>query len=306
MTATEKKDPKAPKYTIPTIELMGSGHNGCQGCGPCLTMRYVLKALGPRTIISVPACCWAVMPTVLPYTNMKIPMLYTAFEVTGASISGLRAALDRKGLKDVNVVGFAGDGGTFDIGIQALSGCVERNPNVIYVCYDNEAYMNTGVQRSGATPRGAWTTTTQVGTTRDWEKSPKKNMIDILVAHNIPYAATACISYPEDLIKKLQRAKDIPGTKFFHIFSPCPTGWRYPSEYTIEYGRKAVAARAFNIYEVENGKYKINMKPKQIPLKDYLMTQGRFKHLPDDMIADLQKEVDRDWERLLNKEKHCF
>jgi 2-oxoisovalerate ferredoxin oxidoreductase beta subunit len=292
-----------PKPTIPVEEYMRSGHVGCLGCGATMTMRYVLKALGPKTVVSIPACCWAVMPGVFPLKCLDVPMLYTAFEVTGASISGLRAAYDQQGKKDINVVGFAGDGGTADIGIQALSGMVERGTNVFYVMYDNEAYMNTGIQRSSATPVGAWTTTTPVGSRQDWKRAPKKNMMEIMVAHKIPYAATASIAYPEDLIKKLRKAKDIKGPKFFHIYAPCPTGWRLAPEKTVEISRMATDACVFPLYEVEKGVYKVNRKPaKKVSFMEYMSMQGRFRHLPASVVEEIQKDIDREWEILLKKE----
>jgi len=291
------------KLTIPKEELMMPGHVGCLGCGATLTMRYVLKALGRKTMVAIPACCWAVMPGVFPYTCLKIPMLYNAFETTAASITGLKAALSIKGKEDITVVGFAGDGGTADIGIQALSGAVERGEDVIYVMYDNEAYMNTGIQRSSATPVGAWTTTTSVGKTGDWKKRPKKNMVEIMIAHGIPYTATAAICYPEDLIRKVKKAKDIRGTKFLHIYSPCPTGWKYPPEKTVEIARLAVATHIFPLFEFEDGKYAISKKPKRKEVREYLLMQGRFRHLPDEIIEQIQEQVDRDWELLLKKEE---
>ena len=248
------------KLTIPKEEYLIPGHMGCLGCGGALAMRYVLKALGKRTIVSVPACCWAIMSGIFPNTCLKVPMVNTAFETTGASISGIRAALDALGIKDVNVLGFAGDGGTMDIGIQALSGAVERGHDVIYVCYDNEAYMNTGIQRSSSTPEGAWTTTTPVGTTEAWKKGPKKNMVEIMVAHKIPYTATAAVAYPEDLVKKVTKAKNIRGPKYIHIFAPCPTGWRLPPSKSVEIAKLAVQTHAFPLYEVEKGVYNISKK----------------------------------------------
>jgi pyruvate/2-oxoacid:ferredoxin oxidoreductase beta subunit len=292
------------KFTIPEEEYMNSGHVGCLGCGACHAMRYTLKALGPRTIMSIPACCWAVMPGVFPLQCLEIPLLNTAFETTGASISGIRAALDAKGIDDVTVVGFAGDGGTADIGIQALSGMVERGTDVMYIMYDNEAYMNTGIQRSSSTPVGAWTTTTPVGTTQDWKKMPKKNMIEIMVAHMIPYTASISVGYPEDMIKKLRKAKEIRGPKFIQIYAPCPTGWRMAPELTIEVCREAVACGAYPMYEVEDGVYKITRKPKELkPVKDYLAMQGRFRHLPQEELDDIQRKVTREWEILLKKEE---
>ena len=291
------------KLTIPDDELMSPGHMGCLGCGATLAMRYVLKASGRRTILSIPACCWAVMPGVWPNTCLQVPELYTPFETTGASISGIRAALDALGVEDVNVIGFAGDGGTADIGIQALSGTADRGDDVLYIMYDNEAYMNTGIQRSGSTPIGAWTTTTPVGTTGDWEKSMKKDMIAIMAAHRIPYIATAVVGYPEDLIRKVKKALSIKGTKFLQIFSPCPTGWKMDPGLTVSITKEALSCRAFNLLEIENGIYTVNMKPKKTPLKDYLFKQGRFRHMPEELIEELERDLDRYYEELLSLEE---
>jgi pyruvate/2-oxoacid:ferredoxin oxidoreductase beta subunit len=284
-------------------ELMQPGHMGCLGCGGTLAMRYALKVLGKRTIICVPACCWAVMPGVWPYHNLQIPMLYNAFETTAATASGVRKALDAKGIKDVNVVGWGGDGGTLDIGIQALSGTVERRDNVIYICYDNEAYMNTGIQRSSSTPVGAWTTTTPVGTTKNWKTEPKKNMVEIMAAHKIPYTATASIAYPDDFMKKIEKGLEIEGPKYYQIFSPCPTGWRSPPEKTVEIARLATKSCAYPIYEIEDGRYTVNKKPKKIPIKEYFAMQGRFRHLPEEIVNEIQENVDKEWELLLKKEE---
>jgi len=291
------------QLTIPEDEIMSPGHMGCLGCGATMAMRYVLKAAGRKTVISIPACCWAVMPGVWPNTCLQVPELYTPFETTGASISGIRAALDMLGQKEVNVIGFAGDGGTADIGIQALSGAADRGDNVLYIMYDNEAYMNTGIQRSGSTPIGAWTTTTPVGTKQAWEKSPKKNMIAIMAAHRIPYIATAAIAYPEDLIRKVKKALSTKGMKFMQIYSPCPTGWKMDPGLTVKITKEAMSSRAFSLYEIENGVYTVNMKPKKTPFKDYLYKQGRFKHMPDTLINELEKELDTNWEELLFLEK---
>jgi pyruvate/2-oxoacid:ferredoxin oxidoreductase beta subunit len=295
----------AKKLSIPEDEIMWPGHMGCLGCGATLAMRYALKGLGRKTIISIPACCWAVMPGVWPHNNLQIPMLYTAFETTGASISGLRAGLDARGKQDVNVVGWAGDGGTVDIGIQALSGAVERGHNVLYICYDNEAYMNTGIQRSGSTPVGAWTTTTQVGTTQDWKKEPKKNMVEIMAAHRLPYTATASVGYPEDFIKKVQKAISIKGPKYLQVYAPCPTGWRAPPEKTMELARLVVKTCIFPLFEIEDGiKYTISRKPaKKEPINEYYGMQGRFRHLPAEMLEEIQKNVDKEWELLLKREE---
>src|SRR3990170_1668668 len=189
-----RRSPMA-RLTIPAQELMRPGHSACPGCGATLVMRYLLKALGPNTIVTIPACCWTVIATPFPTTALAVPMVDCAFEATGASMSGLRAAADVLGLGDVTVVGFAGDGGTADIGLQALSGMLERRTDAIYVMYDNEAYMNTGVQRSGATPRGAWTTTTPIDVASRGKAESKKDVMSIVVAHGVPYAATVNVAF---------------------------------------------------------------------------------------------------------------
>ena len=292
------------KISIPVEEYLLSGHVACHGGGATMAMRYVLKALGKKTIVTIPACCWAVIPGIYPYRCLDVPLLYTPFETTGASVSGVRAALEALGKEDITVVGFAGDGGTADIGIQALSGMVERGTDAIYIMYDNEAYMNTGIQRSSSTPYGAWTTTTPVGKKKEWKKEEKKNMVEIMVAHKIPYTATACIAYPEDLIRKIRTAKEIKGPKFIHILATCPTGWRVPPEKSVEVARLAVQSNAFPLYEVKYGVYKVNIKPKNpVPVRDYLKMQGRFRHLSEEEIEKIQKDVDRNWQILLAKEK---
>ncbi len=291
---------------FPEEELMDSGHNACPGCGAAHAMRYMLKALGRDTIVNIPACCWAVIPGVYPSRNLEVPLLYTAFETTGASSSGVRAGLRAKDIDDseVTVVGFAGDGGTADIGIQALSGAVERGTDTIQVMYDNEAYMNTGIQRSGATPVGAWTTTTPVGTQKEWKKQPKKNMMEIMNAHDIPYAATVNIAYPDLFIEKFKKAQEIDGPKFMHIYAPCPTGWRSEPNKVMDLAEKAVQSKVFPLYEIEYGEYNIYKKPKEeIPVEDYLMMQGRFRHLPEEEVEKIQKNVDKGWETLLKKEE---
>ncbi|MEM0344113.1 MAG: 3-methyl-2-oxobutanoate dehydrogenase subunit beta [Thermoplasmata archaeon] len=290
------------KTTIPEQEFVYPGSTGCPGCGANLVMRYLLKALGERTIVSIPACCWAVMPGYWPSTCLKVPILYTAFEATGAAISGLRAALDVKGVEDVTVVGFAGDGGTVDIGLQALSGAAERRTDAIYVMYDNEAYMNTGIQRSGSTPWGAWTTTTPVGSTHGFKHEPKKDIMAIMQAHKIPYAATVSPAFPEDMIKKVEKAKMARGFRFIHALSPCPPGWRVDPSLTIEVARLAVDTRMFPLYEIEDGKVRITRKGRGLPITEYIKVQGRFRHLTEDEVTAMQKAVDEAWVMLLLKE----
>ena len=288
------------RLTIPAQELMRSGHSACPGCGAALAMRYALKGFGERTIVTVPACCWTVIATPFPTTALDVPMLDCAFEATGASISGLRAAADRLGLKDVTVVGFAGDGGTADIGLQALSGMLERRTDGVYIMYDNEAYMNTGVQRSGATPEGAWTTTTPVDALSHGKIEPKKDVMAIVAAHRPAYAATVNVAFPEDFVKKVEKAKAIQGPRFFHALAPCPPGWRYSAEKTIEVGRLATDTNVFPLYEIENGRYRITRKlGRAKPVEEYFKLQGRFSHLTPEQIAEIQAEVDAGWKRLL-------
>lgn len=285
-------------------EYMNPGHLACQGCGATISMRLVLKALGPKTIMAIPACCWTIIDSAWPNHTLKVPLMHTAFETAAIAASGIRAALDIKGKTDIHVVAWAGDGGTFDIGIQALSGAAERNENIIYVCYDNEAYMNTGIQRSSATPWGAWTTTTPE---RHPEDRPKKNMIQIMAAHKIPYTATASIAFPNDFIRKFKKASQIKGTRFMHIFSPCPPGWKMASDLTIKVARLAVETKVFPLIEIEDGdKVTINYWPKGLPVIEYLKLQGRFKHLSQDQVDYIQAYVDKEWERLvkLHKETH--
>jgi pyruvate/2-oxoacid:ferredoxin oxidoreductase beta subunit len=248
-------------------EFVHSGHVGCPGCGATIAMRFVLKALGEKTIMVLPACCWSVIAGPYPQSALKIPVIHAAFETGGATASGVRAALDMKGDTETTVLTWAGDGGTFDIGFQALSGAVERNENFLYVCYDNEAYMNTGIQRSSSTPYGAWTTTT---TGQDWKRLRKKNIVEVLVAHRIPYVATASIAFPDDLLRKAQKAKETKGSKFLHIYASCPTGWRIPSEMSVKIARMAVQTNIFPLYEVEDGlRYTINYKPKEYLVREY-------------------------------------
>ncbi len=288
------------RLTIPAEELMRSGHSACPGCGATLVMRYLLKGLGNKAIVTVPACCWTVIATPFPTTALDVPMLDCAFEATGASISGLRAAADQLGLKDVTIVGVAGDGGTADIGLQALSGMLERRTDGIYLMYDNEAYMNTGVQRSGATPEGAWTTTTPVDELSRGKVEPKKDIMAIVAAHNLAYAATVNVAFPEDFVKKVQKAKATKGPRFLHALAPCPPGWRYSAEKTIEIGRLATDTNLFPLYEIENGRYRITRKLGVAkPVQLYLQTQGRFAHLDAAQVAQIQAETDARWKRLL-------
>ncbi len=280
-------------------EWIYPGHLACAGCGATLAMRFALKALGEQTILVLPACCWTILAGPFPYSAVKVPLFHTAFETGASTASGVKAALEIRGDRETTVAAWAGDGGTFDIGIQALSGAAERNDDILYFCYDNEAYMNTGIQRSSATPFGTWTTTTPV---KHPKGQPKKNMVEIMAAHRIPYTATCSVAFPDDLMRKVNKAKTIRGMKFIHIFSPCPTGWKAPSSQAVKIARLAVHTKVFPLYEIEGGvRYNINVEPKNLPVEEYLRLQGRFSHLTDEDLQAIQETVDREWERLLKK-----
>lgn len=287
-------------WELPEEEYLHPGHFACQGCGGALAMRYVLKAMGEKTILVIPACCWSVIDGPFPHSSAKVPIFHTAFETAACVASGVKAALEIQGDKETRVLAWAGDGGTFDIGIQALSGAAERNEDIIYCCYDNEAYMNTGIQRSSATPWGTWTTTTPE---RHPKSQPKKDIIAIMAAHRIVYAATASIAYPQDLVSKVERAIELKGTRFLHIFAPCPTGWRMSPELMVEVARLAVETRVFPLYEVEDGeRWILNRVPStNAQVAEYLKLQGRFAHLSERDIQAIQRNVEREWKRLLKK-----
>jgi len=286
--------PAPMKFPIPEEELVYSGHTACPGCSAVMAMRYVLKALGPRTIMVIPPSCSGPIGGAFPFSAFKIPVLRIALETTAISASGIRAALDVLGKKDINVLAWGGDGATFDIGLQALSAAAERNDDIIYVCYDNEAYMNTGIQRSSATPEGVWTSTTP-----GRKENPKKDIIRIMAAHKIPYIATASVGYPTDLIRKVRKAKDTYGTKFILVFSPCPTGWRYSPELTVRMAKLATETGIFPLYEIENGeRYSLRRKPLQKPVQEYISLQGRFRRLSEEDLRKIEDTVRKDWEYL--------
>lgn len=276
-------------------ELVHPGHLGCQGCGASLIMKNVLEGLGKDTIIVIPAGCWTVLAGPFPNSSVDVPILHTAFETAASTAAGVKAGLEAQGDTKTTVVPWAGDGATFDIGFQALSGVAERNDDLLYICYDNEAYMNTGIQRSSATPHGAWTTTTPKS-----KKGNKKDILRILAAHQIPYVATASISFPEDLVAKVRKAKTIKGFRFLHVLAPCPPGWKFSSEMTIRIGRMAVQCRAFPLVEVEDGRrFKLSPMPEKTPAAKYLRAQGRFKSLSREEMKKIQEEIDYQWEGLL-------
>ncbi|MDD3985305.1 MAG: pyruvate synthase subunit PorB [Methanobacterium sp.] len=278
---------------LPNKEFLAPGHRGCAGCGATIGVRLALKVLGENTVAISATGCVEVITTPYPETSWEIPWMHVAFENASAVASGVEAALKAQGKTDTNVVVFGGDGGTADIGLQSLSGAMEREHNLIYICYDNEAYMNTGIQRSGATPYGASTTTSPHGKESFGENKPKKNMPMIMAAHGVPYVATASISYPEDLMKKVKKAAEIEGPAYIHLQQPCTTGWGYNPAQTIELGRLAVETGSWILYEIEEGEFKVTYKPIQRRMvKEYLDAQKRFKHLTDIEKEKIQSHVD--------------
>ncbi len=281
-------------------ELFVSGHRGCAGCGMATAVRMVLQEAGPNTVVANATGCLEVMTTAYPETAWKIPWIHAAFENAAAVASGVDVAFKKLGKREgVNILAFAGDGGTFDIGFQALSGMLERGHNITYVVFDNEAYMNTGIQRCSSTPAYASTTTSPAGKVIPGKQGRKKPIANIVAAHDIAYTATATIAFPRDLRNKVKKALAADGPSFIHIFSPCPTGWRYPSEMTVELSRMAVETGIFVPWELEGGdmsKMKVTCKPKEKrkPVEEYFKLQGRFRHLlkHPDIIAQIQKDVD--------------
>jgi len=311
------------KFTAKDIaekpELFMSGHRACAGCAPATVLRLVMKATRGPTIVTNATGCMEVASTIYPYTSWATPWLHTAFETAGANASGIEVALKilrKKGrIKDeqVDVIAFAGDGGTYDIGIQALSGAVERGHDFLYVLYDNEAYMNTGIQRSGGTPLGAFTTTSQAGSAVPGKLEQKKPIAEIMVAHEMPYVATASPYYWKDLITKARKGIEVNGPAFLHVFAPCPRGWRSDPSKSIELSRLAVEACVFPLWEAVNGEYRLSAPSKVMalapqkkkPVKEYLQAQGRFRHLftpkYEKIVDEIQQHTDRKWQQLLRK-----
>lgn len=280
-------------------ELLAPGHRGCAGCGASIGVRLALKALGRNTVAISATGCLEVMTTPYPETAWEIPWIHVAFENAAAVASGVERALKAQGKEDVNIIAFGGDGGTTDIGMQALSGAMERGHNLTYVCYDNEAYMNTGIQRSSSTPFGASTTTSPAGKQSFGEEKPKKNMAFIMAAHGVPYVATASIAYPEDFMKKVKKAAETDGPAYIHLNQPCTTGWGFKPENTIQLGRLAVESGAWGLFEIENGEFKVTYRPQnRKPVKEYLSAQKRFRHLTDVEIDQIQEFVDTQCEEL--------
>ena len=275
------------------------GNSTCQGCGLDLAFRWAMKALGQNTVMVSPASCSNVVTGLWPKSSPDWPYFNMAFAGAAAAATGMRHGLKVKGKDHYNVLVWAGDGGTTDIGLQGLSGAAERNENIIFVCYDNEAYQNTGNQRSSSTPYMGVTTTTPYGKERH-----KKNLPMIVAAHNVPYVATASVGDPLDLFDKFKKAKDIKGFRYIQILSPCPPGWRHPSDETIKQAKMAVDTGSFPLYEIENGKLTLNGKSKRMhdkskrkPLGEYFnkANQGRFKKVNAEALAKLQQDCDEWW-----------
>jgi len=281
-------------------ELFNSGNSACAGCASILALRWALKALGPKTVVVSPASCANVYIGIWPKASSRVPYINMAFAAGASAAAGVVAGYEALGKKDINVLTWAGDGGTVDIGIQALSGAIERGTNFIYTCYDNEGYMNTGTQRSSSTPKHTKTTTTPLG-----KSMHKKDIAQIVAAHDIPYVATCVATDPQDVYNIYSEAKQIRGPRFIHILSPCAPGWRYPASRTTEMGDLAVKTGIFLLWKQIDGELIVNKrtkkyldKKKRLPVKEYLKEQGRFDELKDDQIEDLQAWVDKRCEKL--------
>jgi len=289
-------------------DRLAGGHRLCAGCGASIAVRQILLAAGDVPIVAGCATgCLEVSTTIYPYSSWKVPFIHNAFENSAATISGVEAAF--KGLKRagkipadkrVKFVAFGGDGGTYDIGLQSLSGAMERGHDMVYVCYDNGAYMNTGIQRSSATPRGAWATTAEVGAAQQGKTQRRKDLTSIMADHGIPYAAQGSISHWSDLVKKAEKAFAVEGPAFINVLATCPRGWRTPYNKSVEIAKMAVQTRYWPLFEVENGEWRITNKaanPK--PLEEFLKPQGRFRHLfkPEnaELLAAMQADVDAYW-----------
>lgn len=288
---------KTTVLTLPEEELVHPGNRACAGCGLSIIYRIGLKALGRETILVVPPSCLTVLQGLYPIAATQLPCLNVTFASTAAAATGVLAAL-RARKKDIQVAAWAGDGGTSDIGLQALSGACERGEDFIFICYDNEAYMNTGVQRSGTTPQHVLTTTTPIS----GKQQRKKDVPAIIAAHGIDYVATASAAYPLDFYDKVLKAKSIAGPKYIHVHTPCPAGWGFSARHTVRIARLAVETGLFDLYERENGEFRLTgpsrklLGKKRKPASEYFASQARFRGLDEQKIRALQQEVDKKWE----------
>jgi len=284
---------------VPQEECIVGGSSACAGCGAVLGMKLATKALGKKTIMINASGCMTLVPT-YPYTPFKIPWIHLGIENAGAIAGGIWAALKKKKKTDVQILAYIGDGATYDIGFQSLSGAIDRNDNFIYVCYNNQSFANTGVQKSSATPFGAYTSTTPVGKKEKLGNiESKKPLTKMIAAQGCQYVATACISYPLDYMRKLQRAAKIKGAKFINLLTPCQPGWGFHASQTIRIGKLAVETGAWPLYEIVDGKFALSLKPRLKPVRKYLETQSRFKHLPDSAVRKIQKQINEQWKKLV-------
>ncbi|MFN3820894.1 MAG: thiamine pyrophosphate-dependent enzyme [bacterium] len=281
-------------------DTLSSGHFACPGCGAILGLRMALQVLAPRCIFVIPACCMAVADGPYPMSALGVPLYHCAFASTAPVAAGISRALRKIGDDKTIVVGWAGDGGTFDIGFSGLSAAASRNDDILYVCYDNEAYMNTGIQQSSATPEGAWTTTSPI---HNPKKGSKKDVLTLLLAHRIPYMASVNPAFPEDFFTKFERAIQTKGFRFIHLFSACPPGHKSREADTIHISRLSVQTRVFPLYEVINGQVKITLDPPLRPVKDYISLQGRFKHWDEFYIKRFCQYLDEQWHWLKKLEE---
>jgi len=299
-----------PKELSKRPERLAPGHRLCAGCGASIIVRQMLAAIDDPVVLSCATGCLEVATTIYPYTAWRVPWIHNAFENSASTMAGIEAAyrsMVRQGKipeQNVKFIAFGGDGGTYDIGIQALSGAMERGHQLLYCCYDNGAYMNTGIQRSSATPFGAHTTTSPAGEVIPGKQQFRKDLTAIMAAHGIPYVAQAAPSQWRDLMQKTRKAVNCGGPAFMNVLASCNRGWRHGTEETIEITQLAVDTCYWPLYEVENGEWRLTYKPKEkLPVEEWLKRQGRFRHLfrPENrhMIDELQAEVDRRWERLL-------
>lgn len=297
-------------------DRLAGGHRLCAGCGASIAVRQILLAAGDTPVVASCATgCLEVSTTIYPYSSWKVPFIHNAFENSAATMSGVEAAfkgLQRAGKipadKKATFVAFGGDGGTYDIGLQSLSGAMERGHDMVYVCYDNGAYMNTGIQRSSATPLGAWATTSEVGSVQQGKLQRRKDLTSIIADHGVPYVGQASVSHWRDLTSKAEKAFAVDGPAFLNVLSPCPRGWRSASNKSIEIAKAGVNTGYWPLFEVENGVWKMTQQTRgeRPPVTEFLKTQGRFKHLfkPENaaLLQSVQDEVDRYWEYL---QKRC-